>query len=856
MYNFPINIMAEIVKEQNDFPSLDVFREVLKWEDGVFTKSDMMLLAEVVRSNWCQDSNFSISSENLSIYQRFPLLLNSFSDKVLLVYGSQNPLVKFNDLLRWRCLSLNIGEDILICSFLAARDVNNRYDRSSYLWPLVLEHDNIRINSILEEELTDTHAHINASADIFEFNWLAVMNHPGSFFQNLRVNEDKERQFGNVLWQGGASKHYDTVARYSKLNHTLLEWSVVAAAIRVFLYAKVTGVDCSVTRELITEMFSTDIFNWQPLENVSAQIAILAMDALPASNDLILDYTIKSEDFTCDNIKSPLTVNHGERKFLYRWFHAYFANEPGIRADADLMLLYLIIKVKVRREFIQTNPLSGFVNFQDYNQVKNDFWPNRKSNEKNVDEEAVKTKNRYRAERNRFQIEKNRYQEELDKYKELAYRYAIQTSLGESGKVNLEMRLTAGELNKIRNWDYRFSIFGKEKYLDDSAISRVTAVVHFLKSSSERDSGGETVRHTRLRKQLTQDSKKILKYIQETGAEFCPKIVGVDAAGSELNCRPEVFAPYFRNLRNYNIPNFTFHAGEDFYDIVDGLRTIDEAVNFMDYKFGDRIGHGLALGLNVFEFYDERHNNMIIPAQILLDNLVWLKFFAAEHNINLSPKTHLFIEQQFRDLSLSLEFPSSVNITDYRHSMNMRGDMISICNANDSDVYPPEVNFSPISENGKNDIAKDLWMHYEKSGSCREMGNKVKVIVVPSSYANDIAAVQEAMLVELEKRGIVIECNPSSNVKIGRFSRYDEHPIYKLHSIDGAASGHTMMVSINTDDKGIFATSLTNEYSLIAIALSKVRGESGKRRWSDGDIENYLKRVVNYGNISRFRHVY
>ena len=61
------------------------------------------------------------------------------------------------------------------------------------------------------------------------------------------------------------------------------------------------------------------------------------------------------------------------------------------------------------------------------------------------------------------------------------------------------------------------------------------------------------------------------------------------------------------------------------------------------------------------------------------------------------------------------------------------------------------------------------------------------------------------------KKKIAIETNPSSNVKIGPIDGYIDHPIFRF-----MANG--INVSINTDDKGIFATSLSNEYSLIANA--------------------------------------
>lgn len=41
----------------------------------------------------------------------------------------------------------------------------------------------------------------------------------------------------------------------------------------------------------------------------------------------------------------------------------------------------------------------------------------------------------------------------------------------------------------------------------------------------------------------------------------------------------------------------TYHTGEDFLDIVDGLRAIDEAMLFLQMEKGERLGHAMALGV-------------------------------------------------------------------------------------------------------------------------------------------------------------------------------------------------------------------------------------------------------------------
>lgn len=86
-----------------------------------------------------------------------------------------------------------------------------------------------------------------------------------------------------------------------------------------------------------------------------------------------------------------------------------------------------------------------------------------------------------------------------------------------------------------------------------------------------------------------------------------------------------------------------------------------------------------------------------------------------------------------------------------------------------------------------------------------------------------ITQVQEQFLCKLEHLHVSIECNPSSNFKIGEMERYDQHPIVKFYNrgLNTLYPHHDICVSINTDDAGVFATSLEREYSLMALAMEK-----------------------------------
>ena len=69
-----------------------------------------------------------------------------------------------------------------------------------------------------------------------------------------------------------------------------------------------------------------------------------------------------------------------------------------------------------------------------------------------------------------------------------------------------------------------------------------------------------------------------------------------------------------------------------------------------------------------------------------------------------------------------------------------------------------------------------------------------------------VGEMQGLLRQRLEKQRICIEANPTSNLLIGGYAAYEELPYEKL-----VAEG--LSVSLNTDDPGLFATSLAAEYA-------------------------------------------
>ena len=115
-------------------------------------------------------------------------------------------------------------------------------------------------------------------------------------------------------------------------------------------------------------------------------------------------------------------------------------------------------------------------------------------------------------------------------------------------------------------------------------------------------------------------------------------IRGIDVATDELGVPTWVIALLFRHVRDagleasgtlrrrlgISVPPMrtTAHAGEDFIHLMTGLRHVDEAITRLDLREGDRIGHGVALGINA-RLWCERAGRIAMAREDRLFDLVW-----------------------------------------------------------------------------------------------------------------------------------------------------------------------------------------------------------------------------------------
>jgi hypothetical protein len=290
---------------------------------------------------------------------------------------------------------------------------------------------------------------------------------------------------------------------------------------------------------------------------------------------------------------------------------------------------------------------------------------------------------------------------------------------------------------------------------------------------------------------------------------------------------------------------------------------------------GDRIGHALALGTDIRKYYQRRDYTLCITKQVLLDNIVWLHHKC----ISIDGYSQLcgYFEELFRlyyriifigekKVKPHVTDKTIVSIHDYYHSWLLRGDdpachiKRTIFQKRSSremkEWNSKSQNHLPEIENARNnEKAVDILKRY----NCFDVinrGNQSETFYIKPEYRESffslLGKIQQQLLDRIENEHIAIECNPTSNYKIGEMERYDEHPILKFfnYGLNTEYPRHDISVSINTDDKGIFVTSLEREYSLMALSL-ELHQKEGQHN-SPRAIVEWLDRIREMGMEQRF----
>lgn len=336
----------------------------------------------------------------------------------------------------------------------------------------------------------------------------------------------------------------------------------------------------------------------------------------------------------------------------------------------------------------------------------------------------------------------------------------------------VEFRISPSQLASIRDY--------QEKYKKNGLATKVNFICSLIKNESST------------RQSLYKHLEDINKAVREI-KKYSSHIVGVDVAGSDYKAPPATFVQAMQNIRNIERKggwNVTYHAGEDFFHILSGLRTIYEAIEFLKLKKNDRIGHASAAGVNPYNWSRCIHGVVPIKLGEYLDDLL----FAIE----------------------LIEYEKISELKEKRKKIS----------AYINEVYGDNVSIEKMQEE---------W-HLAKAER-HTLSFYTKIVRVDCFQFFDIQeliTLQKALLAFISKRGIVIEACPTSNIFIGYDHDMDSYHLKTWLKWKYVQALPMPDIVIGADEVGVFPTNLPNEYACIYEMMEK-----------DNELKDLSEKILN-----------
>lgn len=889
-----LNTKQECLTPLSIKPDSKIFNTALQNEFKHYSSLEATYVYDYFESR----SKNSVPEAPYKSFGIFGVVADAVKDYLILDSRSEC-MCKYTCIRAFRELTHTIDSMFFIAAHLAMCDhISGKPQRNVFGWPTVLHTDNVRLHHLLDNGMAENHFHIGGSVDPFAFSWICLMNH---------YTPERRKDFNDF---GLDLDPLDTI-QVGHQTHTSSSYVLAfkAACIRYYLYRKLTGTlptgengedtyrDWIETRMRVSSDEECDIY----INDLDYRLQALSMECVSEFNDGFKpDYAIGDEPLPPMNdddypFYGSLAVRNyerrlyrplaGEQKFMYLLFRAVFSSNPSIQEDLDLAYAYLLIYCRIRGELIQVNDRVGFSNFSKYQDRKD------------------KLISRY------------------PRYGQLCTQVAEQVVLANPQVVSFEGRAIPGDTAEkmIYKVNYLFEGASVSPYTENTqqeidlkekikknAERKMHYVLHFPKKL-ELISDSEDLEQCKprnwKRREDTETRANAIIGAMHINYDVMSRVSGIDACSEEIDCRPEVFACQFRRLRQHRIPftnmtttppfpslRITYHAGEDFLDPIDGLRAISEAIRFCEMTGGDRLGHALALGVDLEEWYSVKEHHVLLRKQAILDNLVWLYGQMHQYNIE-NPEAEGYIQKYFkkyfteiytRNLSTNHSLLYSVDVMDYYASFGLRGNdpFLYIDNLDiNGDGREKKISiFKEKLEEAKKDdpwrilrgtdtydeLSNILYHYYHFNYNMKKTSDGIDEISVPRCIIDAVCMLQEKMRYDISSKNIGIECNPSSNFLIGTFKDYSKHPIFRFNNrylfphYDARSQEHNpyILASINTDDLGIFNTSLENEYALIACALEEYNEYCRKDQIIPPDnIYKWLDNIRQNGLEQSFIHI-
>ncbi|MCF6762218.1 hypothetical protein [Pseudomonas fragi] len=397
----------------------------------------------------------------------------------------------------------------------------------------------------------------------------------------------------------------------------------------------------------------------------------------------------------------------------------------------------------------------------------------------------------------------------------------------------------------------------EQRTVQSRDVHRLTLVAHFIKQDwppKEKGKAGP-FRHYPLDVQLRQSAGVLLSVLARW-PRLQAWVRGLDAAANELHAPPDVFAPVFRVCYRAGLTRRTYHAGEDFRHLLSGIATMWEALELLDLCNGDRIGHGTAMGISPFLWLGR------MPPSLTLPRGEWLLgVLAAWQLLRDVPEMQACAHRLQRELENVAHqiFRRSLTAPDLERAMALRGlSRLDLMRC----LYSSEAPYQePLSEHWREEFVRvrsaceeqpqavELLWEWLSDPDVQQRTNELISKEADFLDVQSYVRLQQALMQQVAKRGVLIETLPSSNVRISQYHHVDEHHSFRWMRIPGHVEegDPEIMVCLGSDDPGIFAADIETEFYLLYASLRK-------KGLSDSEALGRLSLLNERGRIYRFHH--
>lgn len=754
-------------------------------------------------------------------------------DEFIGPYKGINKIALWNTLNRMMCTNL-----IVIC-YLLDNGMNDEKFLKGYYSSISLE--DIQLEKVLSKGVAETHIHSNAGIN-FTITWQHLMN-----LNNL--NDKGRKNYLDKLLVDGIrdNKEMSNLVKGEAILRLLMIKFLEYEEGPFYNWIEQFKEDCSDDGLVYDIFYSMEegstlkdgTFEDIDFENAWEHLKSKFNFTIPEGKDEYAGIFLgQSEKFKTT----------GENIFLFKALkHIKQYND---KLFAKMFFQYIRIKNVVFQAKVQQDNIKGLKNFQPYyGRSSKIFGMNGKHKWLTIMHCQFQNKHLRKLEfRFGFGNKKKELKKQIKSFLQAYDEFISEWEIGKNQRNNSNLNPPKIGL-----------IFHMIKRLDNEWYDKCWQNTYKL----EDDSDKSRELFYNANQQYYKKQIEIFNELRREVPELDKFLIGIDAASIEDNTEPWVFAPVYRMARNSedlamvydsDVPmqtlGFTFHVGEDFRHLLTGLRHVDEVVEHFSYHAGDRIGHGIALGVNP-EYWCSHNEIVMLPRGEYLDDLLWVWGISKDKK-GLQYIDVGYLEQKIMEIAESI-FGTIDGITVYM--------LWKAYNAKFEEFEPDRRFQWDFSNTDRNELfCKYLPSNVQARGQhwtyeallyvqhCKCYAEKflepIQVSVESDSH-HLYGYLQQLLLDKINNNGIIIETNPTSNLSIGEMKDLFNHYIFNLNDLDESNEHSRAIISINSDDPSVFNTNVSNEISYIFYALQK-------KGYSREEALRWIDKIRKYGMESSF----